>query len=175
MAEGWRLLCRWRSIHRCYWGACSIPPDNHLFDLFSCIWGFCHPMGITGICHLRANRTFSLRTVVRHRYGLQPRLMPRILQDLPPDKAIMLTNPIGFTCICVRPPPLLPGASSSALDILDGALGTDIDGLMACGDKHPKIASSTVPNPVIQVPIASPLASGFPSGPQPPLEPPSFP
>jgi hypothetical protein len=46
------------------------------------------------------------------------------LRDLPPDRAIMLTNTIRFTRarrVHVHPPPLLPSMSSSALNILDSA------------------------------------------------------
>ena len=62
------------------------------------------------------------------RGGKSRHFMPSNLRDLPPDKAIVLTKLIGFTRarrVRARPPPLLPSASSSALDILDGALGTD--------------------------------------------------
>ena len=46
-------------------------------------------------------------------------------QVLPPDKAIVLTKLIGFTRAQRALLPSFPSASSSALDILNGALGTD--------------------------------------------------
>ena len=52
-------------------------------------------------------------------------LMPSNLRDLPPDKAIVLTKLIGFTRAQRALLPSFPSASSSALDILNGALGTD--------------------------------------------------
>ena len=67
-------------------------------------------------------------------------LMPRNLRDLPPDKAIVLTKLIGFTSVCARPPSQRVEQRSRRCPG-----NRQIDGLMAYGDKQPKIASSSVP------------------------------